>query len=288
MIKGMTLPKGGSKLPLILGLILGLTAAVLAVVYLTSAKDESGGSGSSSGGSGVPVVVAAVEIPAGTRLTPEMLKVNNVPEADRLFGAFTTNEGVSGQVTRVPLLVNEQVVESKIGGGTTFTGENPPLSFVIEPGMRAVSVEVSSLIGAGGNIRPGDKVDVILIVEVKPEGADPEATGTSDQISATILQNVKVLAIDQEVTNPNAESSSDPDQAKDTKESATSLTLAVTPTQGEVLAMADVCGDNHGGRLALSLRGAGDEAKLGNRTEWANDGPPPSCAEVLGISALGE
>ncbi|HEV8573759.1 MAG TPA: Flp pilus assembly protein CpaB [Dehalococcoidia bacterium] len=285
----MTLPKGGSKLPLILGLILGLTAAVLAVVYLTSAKDESGGSGSSSGGGGVPVVVAAVPIPAGTRLTPEMLKITNIPESDRLLGAFSTPEGVSAQVTRVPLLANEQVVESKIGSGVTFAeGGNPPLSFVIDPGMRAVSVEVSSLIGAGGNIRPGDKVDVILIVEVKPEGADPEATGTSDQISATILQNVKVLAIDQEVTNPNAESSSDPDQAKDTKESATSLTLAVTPTQGEVLAMADVCGDNHGGRLSLSLRGAGDEAKLGNRTEWANDGPPPSCAEVLGISALGE
>jgi len=287
MIKGMTLPKGGSKLPLILGLILGLTAAVLAVVYLTSAKDESGGSSSSSGGSGVPVVVAAVNVPAGTRLTPEMLKVNNIPEADRLFGAFSTNEGVSGQVTRVPLLVNEQIVETKIGGGTTFEGENPPLAFIVPAGMRAVSVEVSSLIGAGGNIRPGDFVDVILIVEVKPEGVDPETQGTSDQISATILQNVKVLAIDQEVTNPNAESSSD-DTSKDTKESATSLTLAVTPTQGEVLAMADVCGDNHGGRLSLSLRAFGDETKLGNRTEWANDGPPPSCAEVLGISALGE
>lgn len=285
MIKGMTLPKGGSKLPLILGLILGLTAAVLAVLYLTSAKNETGGSSSTSSGGGVPVVVAAADVQAGTRLTPEMLKIANIPEGDRLVGAFSTPEGVSGEVARVPLLANEQVVQSKIGGAV-FTDGNPPLSSIVPAGMRAVSVEVSSLIGAGGNIRPGDTVDVILIVEVKPEGGDPEATGTSDQISATILQNVRVLAIDQEVTNPNAESSSSDKQ--DSKESATSLTLAVTPTQGEVLAMADVCGDNHGGRLTLSLRAFGDETKLSNRTEWANDGPPPSCAEVLGISALGE
>ena len=154
--------------------------------------------------------------------------------------------------------------------------------------MRGVSVEVSSLIGAGGNIRPGDFVDVILIVEVKPEGASPENQGTSNQISSTILQNVKVLAVDQEITNPNAEASSNPDDAKAADETATSVTLMVTPIQGEVLAMADVCGDNHGGRLSLSLRGPGDSAKLSNRTEWPDGGPPPGCAEVLGISALGE
>ena len=39
-----------------------------------------------------------------------------------------------------------------------------------EPGQRAVSIELSSVIGAGGNIRPGDFVDVILIVQIKPEG----------------------------------------------------------------------------------------------------------------------
>ncbi len=42
MIKGMTLSKGGSRLPLILGLVLGLVAAVLVVVYLSSAKSDSG------------------------------------------------------------------------------------------------------------------------------------------------------------------------------------------------------------------------------------------------------
>jgi pilus assembly protein CpaB len=286
MIKGMTLSKGGSRLPLILGLVLGLVAAVLVVVYLSSAKSDSG-SGIVSDGDGVDVVVAANDIAAGTRLTAEMLTVKKM---NPLAGAVGTTEGVTGKVTKVPLVAGEQVIESKTTSTDAYVdvGENPPLALLIDPGMRAVSAEISSLIGAGGNIRPGDFVDVILIVEVKPEGASPENQGTSNQISSTILQNVKVLAVGQEVTNLNAEASNNPDDAKSADETATSVTLMVTPTQGEVLAMSDVCGDNHGGRLSLSLRGPGDNVKLSNRTEWADGGPPPGCAEVLGISALGE
>ena len=286
MIKGMTLPKGGNRLPLILGLVLGLVAAVLVVVYLSSAKDDSG-TVQIGGEDGVDTVVAANDIAAGTRLTAEMLTVTKT--TNPLAGAFGTTEGVTGQVTTVPMVAGEQVIQSKVSGNLNeFQGGDLPLAVAITPGMRGVSAEISSLIGAGGNIRPGDFVDVILIVEVKPEGASPENQGTSNQISSTILQNVKVLAVGQEITNPNSEASASSDEAKSADETATSVTLMVTPTQGEVLAMSDVCGDNHGGRLSLSLRAPGDSAKLSNRTEWADGGPPPGCAEVLGISALGE
>lgn len=289
MIKGMTLSKGGSRLPLILGLILGLVAAVLVVVYLSGAKDE-GGSIKSSGGDGVPTVVAVRDVPAGTRLSAEDLTVRNIPESDVLTGAFGTIEGLSGQVTKVPLVQGEQVIQSKVSGTASIEafGDNPPVALIIPAGMRAVSIEVSSLIGAGGNIRPGDYVDVILIVEVKPEGIDPETQGTSDQIAATIIQNVKVVAVDQTVTNPNAESSSNAEDQKEAKESATTLTLEVTPIQGEVLAMADVCGDNHGGRLSVSLRGTGDASRIGSRSEPVGDAAPQLCSEILGIAALGD
>ena len=82
MIKGMTLSKGGSRLPLILGLVLGLVAAVLVVVYLSSAKSDSG-SEHQQRRRGVPTVVAANDIAAGTRLTAEMLTVKNDGSACR-------------------------------------------------------------------------------------------------------------------------------------------------------------------------------------------------------------
>src|SRR5437667_12650877 len=108
MIRGMTLSKGGSRLPLILGLILGLVAAVLVVVYLTSAKDE-GGSRSTSGGSDFPVVVAKQSIAANVKITAEMVEVRTVLQSDQITGAFPTTEGLVGKVTRVTIVPNEQL-----------------------------------------------------------------------------------------------------------------------------------------------------------------------------------
>src|SRR5438093_2224391 len=139
MIKGMTLSKGGSRLPLILGLILGLVAAVLVVVYLTSAKDEGGSTRSSSGGEGTPVVVALQNIAAGTKITPEMVTIKSVPTSDQITNPFTTTEGLIGKVTRVGIVANEQISDTKvISTDNTDYGGNPPLSLIVEPGTRAV------------------------------------------------------------------------------------------------------------------------------------------------------
>jgi pilus assembly protein CpaB len=290
MIKGMTLPKGGNRLPLILGLVLGLVAFVLVLVVLTGAEDKGGSSVQTGGGEGVPVVVAASDIAANTKISAEMVVVKEVPQGDLLSGAFTSTEGLVGQVTKVALLPGEQIVSAKVLNADTITefGANAPLALLLEPGQRGVSVQVSSLIGAGGNIRPGDFVDVILIVEVKPENADPNAAGTTDQFAATIVQNVEVLAVDTERAATSANAGTDPDTAKEENEAATTVTVAVSVIQGEVLAMADECGRNHTGRLSLALRAPGDTQKTSTRSEWPADGPPPLCSAVLGIASLGE
>jgi pilus assembly protein CpaB len=289
MIKGMTLPKGSNRLPLILGLVLGLVAFVLVLVVLSGSEDKT--STIKDSGEGVPVVVAASDIAANTRISAEMLVVKNVPQGDLLSGAFTTTEGVVGQVTRVALIPGEQVIQAKVINDKTLIGlgSTAPLALLLDPGQRAVSVGISSLIGAGGNIRPGDFVDVILIVEVKPPNSDPNAQGgTSDQYSATIVQNVEVLAVDTERASVDPAASTDPDKATDANEAATTVTFAVSAGQGEVLTMADVCGQIHGGRLALALRSIGDTNRISNRTEWPADGPPPVCSTVLGIASFGE
>jgi len=287
MIKGATLAKGGSRLPLILGLILGLVAAGLVVVYLSSAKDEGGTTQTGGGGGGIDTVVAAQPIAANTPITEGMLRTTGVPEADRIADAFGNNEGLVGKVTRVAIAANEQISPSKVIGSDLVSGfgTNPPLSVLIDPGTRGVSARVSSVIGAGGNIRPGDYVDVILIVEVKINTAEVQF---NDTVAGTILQNVKVLAVDTERTNPDPAASTDPDEAKEENEAATTVTLSLSPSHAEVLAVADACGEAHGGRLALSLRGPGDTVEASNRTEWPQDGDIPSCIALLGVATLGD
>ncbi len=286
MIKGMALPKGGSKLPLVLGLVLGGAAAVLIAVYLSSAGGSDTGSSGGSAGD-VLVLVANQNIASGTRITAEMIATKNFVQADVLLGSFSNPEDVVDSVTTVPIVAGEQVISAKITGSETALeafGDNPPLSLLLKPGQRAVSVEVSSLIGAGGLIRPGDYVDIILSVKVKSDdgsGGSAESAG-SNQIAATVIQNVLVLAIGQNVRDVVANPG---EQTEDHNDEATTVTLAVTPIQGEVLSVSDTCRLNFDGRLALALRAQGDQEIVQGRTEF-NESGIPDCAAVLGIAAL--
>ncbi len=281
MIKGMTIGNRGNKASLLLGLTLGVVAAVLIAVYLTGAKGDEGGSVS---GPTVSVVVASQNISAGTRITAEMLAVKNVLDTTVVTGAFTETEPLVGQVTVVPVVAGEQIITDKVtatgNAAVSQYGENPPLSLLLEPGQRGVSVEISSLVGAGGLIRPGDRVDVILSVKTESEAGN-------NQIAVTVLQNLKILAIDQNV----AAQATELDGTATTKnnesnnEEATTVTLAATPVQSEVLALADMCRLNYEGRLAITLRGFGDQGTI-SRQEWSADGPPPDFATLLGIAGL--
>lgn len=289
MLKGQVLGNRGNRVALFLALFLGILAAVLTAVYLGSARDEGGGGGST--GVTVPVVVAAQNISAGTRVEAGMVAIKDVAEASVLTGAFGTVEDVVGKVTQVSLVTGEQVLSSKITGtelALSQFGDNPPLSLLIPQGMRGVSVQVTSVAGAGGLIRPGDYVDVILSVTV--DVTDPNgSTSGRNQVAQVILQNVLVLAIDQSISLPaSAEESAGQGGSPvgEANPEATTATLAVSPVHAEVLALADNCRENFSGRLSLALRSFGDASPITQRTTWPADGPPPNCASLLGVSAL--
>lgn len=280
MIKGMALGNKGNKLSLALGLILGLLAAVLVAVYLSSAGSD-GGTSTTSAGPTVPVVVAAKDIGSGTRITSDMVTVRDVSQDSVLTGAFDKPESVVDQITTVPIVSGEQVISAKVvgtGADLSEFGDNPPLALIVSQGMRGVSVEVNSIVGAGGLVRPGDYVDVVLTVRVK-------AGEGNDQIAATVLQNLKVLAVGQTVATTGL-GTEDPAKQKDNDKDATTVTLAATPIQGEVLALADACRLNFEGRLAIAVRAFGDSGGVSSRTEWPADGAPPNCASLFGLQSL--
>lgn len=288
MIKNLAMGGRTNRALLILALLLALVAAVLTVVYLSQAKEEGGGG--SFSGVVRPVVVAAQDIPARTRIEASMVTLRELPEGVLLAGGFDSVEAVVGQVTQVPIVAGEQVVVAKVSTGSlplTQFGDNPPLALVVRPGLRAVSVEVSSLVGAGGLIRPGDFVDVILSVEVQGR----ESNAGRNQLARTILQNVQVLAIDQNVASPEVTTEGGDVAAgtpgdETTSPEATTVTLALPPVLGEVLALADSCRSNFSGRLSLALRAFGDGEIVGTRPVWGTDGPPPDCASLMGLTSI--
>ncbi|HEY5409435.1 MAG TPA: Flp pilus assembly protein CpaB [Caulobacteraceae bacterium] len=101
---------------------------------------------------------------------------------------------VTGAVVRVPFLAGEPIVAGKIVRG----GQGGYLSFTLDPGMRAVAIPVNAQTGVGGFILPGDRVDVMLTRKDAPGASGGAATSTV----ATVLRNVQILAIDQQVQAP--------------------------------------------------------------------------------------
>jgi len=101
-------------------------------------------------------------------------------------GAVGPMEAVYGSIVKDPILTSEPITRAKLVRG----GEGGYMAVVLRPGMRAVSVAVNVGNAAGGFILPGDRVDVM-------QGHAVDGGGHSSFAAATLLRNIRVLAIDQ-------------------------------------------------------------------------------------------
>jgi pilus assembly protein CpaB len=267
---------GGNKAILLVALLLGLVAAVLVYVYLS----QSGGEETAASDTTKEVVVAAEDIPVATRITENMVQLRAISEDGVHPHSFSSIEDVLDMVARYPITAGEQILGDKLADSlvSAAEGEELPLPYIVPEGKRAVSVRFSELVGAGGLLRPGDHVDVILTAKLQ----------SGDQIGRIILQNVEVLALDQQVEKvaPEAEDGEETRVSVgegDTDPEAVTVTLAVSPVEGEVLAVADECADNFQGRLALALRPFGDDTIVSVRPTWSETGPTPLCSQMFGV-----
>lgn len=143
-----------------------------------------------------------------------------------------------GAVVREPILAGEPLVARKI----VRAGDSGYMAAYLEPGMRAMAISVTVETAAGGFILPGDRVDVLLTREIKSNSTD--ASGPR-YATATVMRNVKVLAIDQSTR------AAEDEQAV----VGATATLAVTGQDAEILALARSEGD-----LSLVLRSYADTA----------------------------
>jgi len=184
------------------------------------------------------VLVAATRLDPGKIVTPDQVRWQAWPVKSidasfiRQSGSTTPAAIVDGMVVRAPMVDGEPVTYAKI----VKSGSNGFMAATIAPGMRAVSIPVSVASVAGGFILPNNRVDIILTVMTN----DTPRRG----LTRTVLNNVRVLAIDQAAEN------------KDQKAVAEvkTVTLELSPEQSRVMATAQAMG-----MLSLALRGLGDD-----------------------------
>jgi pilus assembly protein CpaB len=269
----------GGKAVLLLALFLGLVSAVLVYVYLSQA----GGKETAASGETKQVLVAKEDIPVATRITDSMVELKAISVEAVHPNSFASTEGVVGNMARYPIAAGEQVLSERVASSsmTLREGEELPLPYIVPEGKRAVSVSASALIGAGGLMRPGDYVDVLLTAKLQ----------YGDQIGGIVLQNLEVLALDQEMEKvaPKDENAPEAQTAAaegEAKPEAVTVTLAVTPVEGEVLLTSEECAGNFGGRLALALRPFGEHNIVETRPTWPETGPSPLCSQLFFMDGL--
>jgi pilus assembly protein CpaB len=171
------------------------------------------------------VVVAAADIPVGTKLEATHLKIIPLPHEAISDGNLTSLDAAIGQVVTQPLYSGEILLNKRL---TQHEGGSP-LSAVIESGKRALTVRVNDVIGVAGFLLPGNRVDVV---------ATKRGSGNHNTVSSTIVENLKVLAVDQSVSSDK----NDPVIVR-------AVTLEVSPKQAEQIVKATTDGN-----LQLTLR----------------------------------
>ena len=123
-----------------------------------------------------PVVVAAVNIPENTEITADMLQIQPIPTQAVQNNAVLDMEQAIGLIMSSDVLAGEQIVFGRL----VKMGEQDPksntLAYVVEPGMRAMTISVGFTSGMATMIKPGNRVDVVLNFAYKTQQEQPDGT----------------------------------------------------------------------------------------------------------------
>jgi len=199
------------------------------------------------------VVVASSALDFGAILKKENLKVIRWPSKNLPKNSFKTlDELVKKGTSRVVLRrieANEPVLSSKVSG----FGGRASLSTIISDEMRASTIRVNDVNGVAGFVLPGDRVDVMITRSVEAGGKNNRRS--KNLITDLLLQNVKVLATDQNAS-----------EDKEKPSVAKAVTLEVTPRQAQKLVLAQKVGS-----LSLALRNVKNGSSAATYTVSIND-----------------
>lgn len=223
-----------------IAIVLGLAAVFIANSFLAS-REQAAYKGATT-----KVAVATAPLAYGVEITPDKVRFVDYPNSSIPAGVFTNAAQLiaPGQkrVALLPIAVNEPILASKISG----VGAGASIANLLPDGMRAASVRINDVSGVAGFVQPNDSVDV-LITRTIP--------GVNQQMTDVLLQNVRVIAIDQEAKN-----------ADGSPKVGRSATLEVNPLDAQKLALAQQTGD-----LSLVLRKPGEQNNPVVETVSTND-----------------
>jgi len=158
-------------------------------------------------------VAVTRDLPAGTRLKKSDIRLVRLPEKSLPHTAILDEASALDRVLLFPVNANETLTTSRLTSSKGAEG----LASTIDPGMRAISVQINDSSGVAGLIQPRSHVDVLF---TRP-GTMAEA------VTTTILEDIVVLSVGR-ITEVSQNASIDPKASRPQSQAAT---LLVTPEQ---------------------------------------------------------
>lgn len=200
----------------------------------------------------VACVAATHDMPAGTRLKKSDIRLVNVSERALPKTALLDETAAIDRVLLFPVSTNETLTSVKL----TSTSRAEGLAAIIDPGKRAISVQINDTSGVAGLIQPRSHVDVLFT-----------RTGSmAEALTSTILEDIVVLSIGR-ATEVSQNTNIDPKASRPQNQA---VTLLVTPEEARKIELA-----KNQGKIGLSLRNPLDRT--------AADDSGPTRAEALDI-----
>lgn len=200
-------------------------------------------------GNQTPVVIAKEDIKELEIIDDRKVQLVNVPKKFQMPGSFTRVEDLYNTIAAVPIKKGEQITVPRV----TYPGAQSGLSRQISIGKRALSVQVTEDKSVSRLLKPGDRVDVLALVDY--------AAGKKEKLKVkTVLQDVLVLSTGLYVTNSvplvNVKSDTDTRQMKlNSYTNYNTVTLELSPFEVQKMVFLVSAGNG----IFLSLRNNDDK-----------------------------
>lgn len=223
----------GQKLILI-SFALALIAAVAIFIYLQSLKSDKEVSNKTT------IIVAVEAIPARTLIDKKMVKEIQVDDNPIFADYLKDSSKIIGKYTKESVGKNEGFLASKL----IDKGEEE-LTLNIDKNHIAISISATGALGISKLLKPGDYVDIISFVGEKKEGSKV----LRPDKAKIILQNVNILAVDQQLSREAKVNTNAKSDEKDKTQTTFLITLSVEAADTEKLVLAENIGN-----IKLALR----------------------------------
>lgn len=169
---------------------ISLGAALFAVFLLYSYTQEKAAELNKRFGAKKTVVIASKDILEMQTLDESMLELVEKPVNFLEPGVLSEVESLVGLVAMVPIQKGEQILKNKVVDPGPLTG----LSVQVAPGKRAVTIPIDEVRGVGKLLKPGDRVDIVVAMDVG------KGLNQSKEVK-TLMQDVVILSTGLRVVN---------------------------------------------------------------------------------------